>query len=347
MMQAIDRWLMAPTPATRIGVLRFVLCAYLLADRVRGEVTTLFASMERPIAFMDPSLAVHLPIPYPMPSDWRTPFAVLFHVACIFAALGLFTRASLACFTLMYLYAGSVNSSWGFFNHTPAIAVQVLIALTLIPGTTSWSLDRAIVWWWRRRRARAAAVGNANEPSWREALRGPDVPRYALNIIVGIMIAVYMATGIAKVRMSGVEWLAGDTLEYSLLSKGDHKRGQLYIGDAHAPPEQTWRDGYGVAHWVYRAPSTALGRAVGKLKPVVVALAVFTMLFELLAPLALIGPRARTIYFLLALLFHAGILATMWIPFTAWMVIDVCLIEWRLAWSWLRTRMARARRRLA
>lgn len=336
MMQAIDRWFMAPMPATRIGVLRFVLCAYLLASRLRGELATCFGSMERPFAFMDPSIAVHLPIPYPLPDVWRTGFAVLFHVVCICAALGLFTRASLACFTLMYLYVGSVNSSWGFFNHTPAVAVQVLIALTLIPGSTSWSADRALLWWWRRRRT-------SSPTSLRQALRGSDVPRYALHIVVGVMLAVYMATGIAKIRMSGVEWLAGDTLEYSLLAKGDHSRGQLYIGPANAAPEETWRDGFGVAHWVYRAPSTSLGRAFGKIKPVVVSLAVFTMLFEMLAPLALIGPRARTIYFLFALLFHAGILATMWIPFTAWMVIDACLIDWRVVWSWLRALFSRVR----
>jgi hypothetical protein len=113
---------------------------------------------------------------------------------------------------------------------------------------------------------------------------------WALSTMNLVTVASYVVAGITKLQAGGAKWLSGealgDWLAYDALRK-------IELGSVHSP----------VAAWL-AGHSTLLN-----------VLAIFTLVVELGAPLALISRRTRLAWALLAWSFHLGILVTMAIFF--------------------------------
>lgn len=130
----------------------------------------------------------------------------------------------------------------------------------------------------------------------RAARRGAAAPGPAsiygwpVRLLALVTIAAYLLAGIAKVRLSGVHWAGSDLLRNYIAYDNLRK---LMLGDAYSP----------LGAWLIGQPW------------IFPPLAYVSLLMELLAPLALLGPRVALGWAWLAWSFHAGVLAIMAIFF--------------------------------
>lgn len=130
----------------------------------------------------------------------------------------------------------------------------------------------------------ALAVLTTREPDDEESAR------WCLRTMSIMTVLTYVVAGIAKLRTGGTAWLSGDALGDWLVFDALRK---TELGSFHSPLA-----------------------AVVAARPALVRLfALTTLVVELGAPLALVGPRAARTWCALAWLFHVGILATMAIGF--------------------------------
>jgi hypothetical protein len=119
-------------------------------------------------------------------------------------------------------------------------------------------------------------------------LRDPE--RWALRTMSIATVLTYVVAGVSKLRAGGVAWLTGRALGEWLAFDAVRK---IELGSFHSP----------VAVWVASSPLLCG------------LLAVFTLLVELGAPVALASPRLARAWSIAAWCFHAGILMTMAIGF--------------------------------
>ncbi len=105
-----------------------------------------------------------------------------------------------------------------------------------------------------------------------------------------VTVTTYVIAGIAKLRYGGFDWMLGDTLRNHVAYAAT--RADL-LGTMRAP----------LAGWTVRSDW------------VLPLAAASTIVIELMAPVALLGGRVRTIWVVAAWLMHVGILATMLIGF--------------------------------
>ena len=113
---------------------------------------------------------------------------------------------------------------------------------------------------------------------------------WAVRAMAIATVLTYFVAGVAKLRNGGSAWLSGEALASWLAFDTLRK---VELGSLHSP----------LAPFVASHASLTLG------------LALFTMVVELGAPLALVSPRLGRVWAVLAWCFHAGILATMTIGF--------------------------------
>jgi hypothetical protein len=150
-----------------------------------------------------------------------------------------------------------------------------LVALHLIVFSLAPAADR---WSLDARADRRPPAREATAYGWPVALA-------ALVVVI-----TYVITGIAKLRYGGIEWVTGDTLRNHVAYSA--ARLDLLGGDP--SPFAGWTVG---ASWVW-TPA-----------------AIFTVVVELAAPVALIGGRVRTVWVVATWMLHAGIAAMMLIVF--------------------------------
>lgn len=119
----------------------------------------------------------------------------------------------------------------------------------------------------------------------------PDA-RYGwpIKLMCWVVVLAYVLAGVAKMRNAGMDWLWGDELRNHIAI--DNARKAL-LGDIYSP---------------LAAPLLHLG-------PMFRALALLTVVAELAAPVALIGPRAAALWVALVMGFHWGVLVLMMIMF--------------------------------
>lgn len=150
-------------------------------------------------------------------------------------------------------------------------------------------------------------------------------PRYGwpLRLMCGIVVIAYVLAGVAKLRNAGMDWLWGDELRNHIAL--DNARKAL-LGDIYSPL------------------ATPLLHVGGLFR----VLACITVLAELAAPLAMIGPRVAGVWAALVMGFHWGVLALMMIMFPYQMLgvaflpfFPVERVGQRIADRWLRWRARR------
>jgi hypothetical protein len=113
---------------------------------------------------------------------------------------------------------------------------------------------------------------------------------WPLMLMSAITVLAYALAGIAKIRYGGDAWLAGDVLRDTIAVDNLRK---IVLGSTHSPLAAPLLS----QAWLFAA------------------LAIFTLVVEIGAPLALIGRRAAAVWIALVLGFHYGILALMAIGF--------------------------------
>lgn len=336
---ALQRFLFSPVNPSRLAVLRAVICLYLLYWMLPLDLRRLGGAGRRPVEFMEPATVMSLiPLPFPMTTEVLTVFGMAMAGLGLMAAFGVLTRPALLLFALGYLWMGAAISSWGYVTHSRILPLQVLLILAFAPGTTAWSVDRLVLWLVRSRR-RAGQT-------WQAFLAGPPVPGWGVQLTVVLVAALLFSAGVSKVRYAGLQWADGQTLGFYLSNRTvtnlftnlpddvDRPRGWndgfvQFVSRPGLPAEAQWKDGVGVDGYLYMARATPIGDAIARRPRALRALATFTLLVELAAPLVLLGAWARSAYLLAACGFFVGIYVSMGINFLAWVVVILCVVEWR------------------
>lgn len=113
---------------------------------------------------------------------------------------------------------------------------------------------------------------------------------WPLRLAALVTVATYVLAGVAKLRIGGLEWMVGDTLRNHIA----YSAARLDL--------------------LGQTPSW-LGREVVALDTWLRPLAVFTVVLELAAPVALLGGRVRTTWVLATWTMHVGIAALMFVVF--------------------------------
>jgi hypothetical protein len=157
--------------------------------------------------------------------------------------------------------------------HTENLLVLHVLALALAPASDVWSIDR----WWRARRGAARPV-----PDGKYA--------WAIRTAAVLTVATYVLAGIAKLRLTGVDWLDGVQLRNQI---GYDNLRKALLGDQVAD----------LAVPLLEHPS------------LFIALSIMTLMVELGAPIALLGGRIAALWALAAWGFHVGVIALMAIVF--------------------------------
>lgn len=118
--------------------------------------------------------------------------------------------------------------------------------------------------------------------------RAPAAAGYgwSIKLLAALTAATYVLAGIAKLRIAGLDWLDGELLRNQIAV--DNLRKAL-LGDGVAP----------LAHFVLDHPSQ------------LVVFSALTLVIELGAPIALLGPRLGYVWALAAWGFHAGVVLVM------------------------------------
>jgi hypothetical protein len=168
-------------------------------------------------------------------------------------------------------------------------------------------LCRAADAWSLDARRAAPATGDLRHYGW------------PLRLMSWVVVAAYLLAGIAKLRHGGAGWIHGEVLRNYVAADNLRK---ILLGSFHSPlaPLAVRHD------WMFTA------------------LAVFTMLFELGAPLALTGPWPRRLWVASAIAFHWGVLALMMIAFP-YPMTGVAFVCMGPAERWVERCAGRLRRR--
>ena len=305
-----DYWF-EPAPLVNLAVCRIVVAGFqLLWLATRTDYARLAQEASYPDFLYDPLPVLHLLV-WPVGWTYRPGLEVLeaaFTVALISGALaviGLFTRASLALFTLASVFLHAYAYSFGDFHHPEGVIVISLALLTLAPSGEVLSLDRRLGRWF------GGDGGTGSAADGRELLSATsEYARWPLRVIAWLMALVYLSAAASKIHPAGLEWMNGTTLQYYLIQDG--------------------------LRW-----DSALGIWFGEQHGLSTALSWLTVLFEGTFVLVLVAPALALIYVPLGAALHLGIYVTMKAPFFGWVALYCVFVPWRDVGRWLRERLAR------
>jgi len=142
----------------------------------------------------------------------------------------------------------------------------------------------------------------------------PRVYGWPIRLLALITVATYVLAGVAKLRLSGLSWVDSDLLRNYIAYDNLRK---LELGDTYSP----------------------IGAALVSQGWLFPPLAAGSLALELLAPIALVGPRLARAWSLAAWAFHAGVLAVMAIffpyPLFGFAFAPLFAVERLPLWRWL------------
>lgn len=214
-------------------------------------------------------------------TSWGEPSLVstcLIYGGTIFLAvcflLGLRFRVTGPLFALGLLWVTSSKSSFGMIFHSENLLTLQVLVLAVGPSAHAFSLD-------------AGRVSPASGAGGKTPAIPPGWPLFAAALIA---IISYFLAGLAKWKLSGMDWVSGDVLRVQVAYDNLRK---IELGSAHSP----------------------LGAWAVKYACLFPPLGFLTMLAELGGPLALLHRRAALAWTALVVGFHVGVLALMWITF--------------------------------
>jgi hypothetical protein len=262
---------LAPSPAARLALLRLLIGSfatiYLLA---RSPVLADFRSME-PSRFEPVGLAALLGGPVSPGLALAIWGACV--VLCALFALGARFTVTGPLAALALLWVTSYRNSWGMVFHTDNLLVLHMLALGAVPAA-----------------ADVLSIDAARNGAARDSVRDDARYGWPVRLVSALTVVAYVLAGIAKLKLSGLEWAEGEILRSTIAHDAVRKAA---VGSVYSP----------LGAWLVRYdwPFPLFGA--------------FTFLVELGAPLALLGGRWALAWAAAALAFHFGILTTMAIAF--------------------------------
>lgn len=294
-MKRLARFWCWSVPPERLALTRVLVGTFALVYLVIRTPDLLGAIDFLPRQFVPVGLATWLPAPLP-------PVLVVASVALVLVTALLFTLGlafvySAPLFALSLLWVTTYRSSWGMIFHTDNLLTLHVLLLALSPAADVWSLDAS----------RAQRRGVA-PPSECDARYG-----WALQAMSLVTVITYALAGVAKLKLAGGTWFAGEPLRAQIAYDNLRK---IELG-TQVSPLGPWLVRY---HGVFRT------------------LAIMTMVVELGAPAALVRRRIATVWASMAWGFHVSVLALMSIsfPYQLCGVAFVSFFRVERGWDWLR-----------
>lgn len=265
---AVDRFFRPAYPARRLAALRILIGAYGGLYVAAQAYPFARLAKARPTDFAPTGVLRILDSPMPAWALYASIGATI--AASVPFVLGYRYRLFGPLFAALFLWTTTYHNAFGMVFHTENLTALHLVVLALADASAAWSLDA------RRRGAPMLE----------------DAPRFGwpVRLLSMVTVSTYVLAGVAKLRISGGEWVSGDILVHQIAYDNLRKAA---LGDTYSP--------LGVF----------VVRHAWLLKP----LAAASVAIELGAPLALVGPRAAKVWAVCAWGFHAGVFALMAIFF--------------------------------
>lgn len=202
MRRVIDRFFFAPATATNLGVLRIGLFAtaalWALQENVEGDARAA-AVYWRPTSFFKA-------LDGPPSAGALRAVQVALICSALFAAVGLFTRASQLVATPLAVFLFGFDSNFGKINHRSILLVLILLALLPARVGDGVSLDRLIA---------AARTGRAEPPGPAPSYRWP------VALAQTTVVSVYLFAGLSKILNGGLGWFSAESFQRFIYARVD------------------------------------------------------------------------------------------------------------------------------
>lgn len=263
---AFDRWFFLRAPAARLGACRLLVGAFALVYLV-VRAGHIIAVANNPPGRFRPVGPITI-LESPLPPGLHYAVFGLTVLAGVAYTLGWRFRVTGPAFVLLSLWVFAYRCSWGMLFHSEHLLWVQLLILGVTPSADALSLD---------------ARGQPPAPT--DGRHG-----WPLRLLAIATVIAYMLAGIAKVRVSGLEWMSGDILRIHVAYDNLRK---IELGDWYSP----------------------IGIALVRFPWVFPPLAFMSVILELGAPLALLHRRLARWWSIGMWCFHIGVLLMMWILF--------------------------------
>ena len=285
-------WWFAPAPAERLAALRILIGGFALIY-VIAALPELYAIAQLPAWRFAPVGIVRVMVP---PSIVVV-IAIATCVALVAMIAGLAYRVAAPVAAIGLLWTLTYRCTWGQVFHTDDLVVLHVIALACAPAADAWAL---------RARPQPAIAGYG----------------WPIKLLAALTAVTYLLAGIAKLRLAGLHWVAGDLLRNQIAIDNLRK---AMLGDHVAP----------------LAPLLLDHRSL------LAAASVLTLVVELGAPLALLGGWIARGWIVAAWAFHVAIVLSMNItfPYPLYGIAFVPLVRCERPFVWLIARFRRDLRR--
>ena len=283
---ALDRFFRPVGPAERLAALRILVGSFAGIYSIARAPSLAGVSRFAPSEFA-PTGVTHL-LSSPLPSWAVHAMLALTVLSAIPFVLGFRFRITGPIFAAAFLWVTTYRNSFGFLFHTENLAALHVIVLAASDAAAVWSLD-------------ARRNGAPIEPSARFG--------WPVRLVSIVTVATYVLAGVAKLRMTGVDWIAGDVLRHHIAY--DNARKAALGGQ-------------------YSRVGAALVQHAWAMRP----LALASVALELGAPLALLGKRIAGVWALAAFGFHAGVSVLMAIVFP-YPLLGVAFLSFFAPENWL------------
>ena len=261
----MKRWFFAPAPAERLAAIR-ILVGLFAFGWVTARLSELHRVASLPTGFHPYGFARIVDEPLAPELVLAIGLATSVLLALFVLGIGYRVIAPIAAIALTFTL--SYRNSWSMPFHTENLLVLHVIALSIAPAADVWALGR--------RRDRPGTTGYG----------------WPLKLMLALTASTYLLAGIAKLRLSGLDWIDGETLRNHIAIDNLRK---LLFGDSLAPL------------------ATALLEHPG----ILAAFSVMSLALELGAPIALVHERLGRWWAAGVWGFHVGVVLLMniWFPY--------------------------------
>lgn len=259
-LRRLDAWLLAAAPAERLAAFR-VLTGGFAVVYVAVRAPALWALTRRPPSRFEGVGVLALLDDPPGRGLVAVVLAATVVSGLAFVA-GIAYRVAAPLFASLLLLVTTYHSSFGQLLHFENLFVLHVIVLAASPAADAWSIRV------------------------RETPAPPASMRYGwpLRLAAIVTVATYVVAGIAKLRITGVDWVVGDTLRNHIAYS--NARAEL-LGGIRPPLARPAVDWTGLLPWLAGA----------------------SLAIELGAPLALAGRPLRWVWATGVVVMHLGIAA--------------------------------------
>ena len=253
-------------PAERLGAVRVFVGAFtLLFLVIRGVNLAEYGSFPAH-RFQPVGVVSLLDAPLSAGMVWALVAATVF--TAIPFALGWRFRVFGPLFAALLWWTTTYRQSWGMVFHTENLMVLYVAVLSLTHSADAYAMD--------------ARERSAPAPHRRYG--------WPLKLMAVLLVVSYVLAGVAKLRISGWEWMDGEVIRVQIAYDNVRK---IELGAMHAPLG-AWLVQFG---WLFPILGTA------------------SLLLEIGAPFALLGRRLAWIWSIATWFFHLGVLVMMAIFF--------------------------------